>query len=164
MSEFDSAIEAIKGIIDTTWTQVVNKREGSAVQEFGWRELIQNDEDGLSNTLKTPFATLNWGEEQQDNSFGHTNRTWRVSVVIGYITSKKSGSTKKSAKALREEISGALKSLSKAILDASGTDYVCYRVGNDSAETNAANTFFDTSKFSFRAGFVRAEVIFGYST
>lgn len=163
---FDVATEAIKTIIVSTWVGVAHKREGSAVQEIGWRELVENSEAGsVANKLTPPFATLNWGEGKPTSEFGTANKVWSYPVMVGYITGKKkANNSKKTAKELREEINEALTDLQAAIESGSGTNYLCYEIAIDGAEMNAANDFFDKSKMPFRAGFVRATVYVGYTS
>lgn len=166
MNEVDAALDSIKAVVDATWTDVETKREGSASQERGWRELIERGEAGLtSNKMDSPFATLNWSEFMPSPSeSSYCMKTLKGNVAIGYLTSKrKSDGTAKKTSELRQEINQALSDLQRAILAASGTNYVCYRCSIDSSEANAANDFLDRSKIPMRAGFVRAEVIVGYA-
>jgi hypothetical protein len=167
VSQLDMAIEAVKELINATWPTVARKREGSAVQEIGWRELVENSENGeLTNQLTPPFATLNWGEGSPTDQFGHVNKIYAYPVIVGYITKKKkANNSKKTAKELREELSGALESLIAAILQEgqAGSSFLCYQASLDLAEANQANDFFDKAKLPFRAGFVRATVYVGSS-
>jgi len=165
---YSLAIEAIKAVINATWTDIETKFEGQASVEYGWRELVQNFEASAdANKLKPPFATLNWGEARPSSqTFGTVNHCYEIPVVVGYITGRRNttGGTKKKNVDFRDELFTACELLQKAILSAGdGSVFLCYQCGIDSSEMNAANDYLATTKLPFRAAFVRATIYVGYT-